>query len=106
MLTLQQASIIVDRALDKGRELGVKPLTVVVLDAGGQLKALKRRAHYLRERSPGTQCAPGHHHTLMASRNGLGSRARHERRQIMLPFDQVPRFGDNLREATAFNPHN
>ena len=42
MLTLQQASIIVDKALEKGRELGFKPLTVAVLDAGGQLKALKR----------------------------------------------------------------
>jgi hypothetical protein len=42
MLTLEQASIIVDKALEKGRELGFKPLTVAVLDAGGQLKALKR----------------------------------------------------------------
>jgi uncharacterized protein GlcG (DUF336 family) len=42
MLTLEQASIIVDKALEKGRELGFKPLTVVVLDAGGQLKAMKR----------------------------------------------------------------
>jgi len=42
MLTLEQASIIVDKALEKGRELAFKPLTVAVLDAGGQLKALKR----------------------------------------------------------------
>src|SRR5580658_10006803 len=42
MLTLEQASIIVDKALEKGRELGFKPLTVVVLDAGGHLKAMKR----------------------------------------------------------------
>src|SRR5205807_1768355 len=42
MLTLEAASIIVDKALEKGRELGFKPLTVAVLDAGGQLKALKR----------------------------------------------------------------
>lgn len=42
MLTLQQASVIVDKALEKGRELGFKPLTVVVLDAGGHLKAMKR----------------------------------------------------------------
>ncbi|HUJ75437.1 MAG TPA: heme-binding protein [bacterium] len=41
-LTLAQASIIVDTALQKGRELKLAPLTVVVLDAGGQLKALKR----------------------------------------------------------------
>src|SRR5271166_5981659 len=42
MLTLAQASIIVDKALEKGRELGFKPLTVAVLDAGGHLAALKR----------------------------------------------------------------
>lgn len=42
MLTLDAASTIVDRALEKGRELGLKPLTVAVLDAGGQLTALKR----------------------------------------------------------------
>jgi uncharacterized protein GlcG (DUF336 family) len=41
-LTLDQASTIVDKALEKGRELKLQPLTVVVLDAGGQLKALKR----------------------------------------------------------------
>ena len=42
MLTLTQASTIVDVALQKGRDLKLQPLTVVVLDAGGQLKALKR----------------------------------------------------------------
>src|SRR5712672_726564 len=42
MLTLEQASIIVDKALEKGRELGFKPLTVAVLDAGGHLTAAKR----------------------------------------------------------------
>jgi uncharacterized protein GlcG (DUF336 family) len=41
-LTLDQASTIVDAALAKGRALNLLPLTVVVLDAGGQAKALKR----------------------------------------------------------------
>lgn len=41
-LTLAQASLIVDTALKKGRELKLKPLTVAVLDAGGHLVALKR----------------------------------------------------------------
>ena len=41
-LTLVQAATIVDQALAKGRELNLQPLTVVVLDAGGQLKAMKR----------------------------------------------------------------
>jgi uncharacterized protein GlcG (DUF336 family) len=45
MLTLAQASIIVDVALQKGRDLKLHPLTVAVLDAGGQLKALKREDH-------------------------------------------------------------
>ena len=42
MLTLEQACVIIDKALEKGRELGLKPLTVAVLDAGGHLTALKR----------------------------------------------------------------
>jgi uncharacterized protein GlcG (DUF336 family) len=41
-LSLEQASIIVDRALEKGREIHCTPLTVAVLDAGGHLKVLKR----------------------------------------------------------------
>jgi uncharacterized protein GlcG (DUF336 family) len=41
-LTLAQASIIVDKALEKGRELSLQPLTVVVLDAGGHMVAMKR----------------------------------------------------------------
>ena len=41
-LTLAQASTIVDKALEKGRELKLQPLTVVVLDAGGHMVAMKR----------------------------------------------------------------
>ena len=41
-VTLVQASTIVDAALAKGRELKLHPLTVVVLDAGGHLVAMKR----------------------------------------------------------------
>ena len=41
-LSLSAASLIVDRALERGRELALAPLTVVVLDAGGHLKAAKR----------------------------------------------------------------
>jgi uncharacterized protein GlcG (DUF336 family) len=41
-LTLDHAATIVDQALAKGRELKLQPLTVVVLDAGGHLKAMKR----------------------------------------------------------------
>ncbi len=41
-VTLEQASVIVDTALTKGREVGLKPLTVAVLDSGGHLVAFKR----------------------------------------------------------------
>jgi uncharacterized protein GlcG (DUF336 family) len=41
-LTLAQASTIVDTALAKARQLGLAPMTVVVLDAGGHPIALKR----------------------------------------------------------------
>jgi uncharacterized protein GlcG (DUF336 family) len=41
-VTLAQASIIVDTALAKARELKLHPLTVVVLDAGGHMVAMKR----------------------------------------------------------------
>jgi len=41
-LTLEIANLIVDKSLEKGRELGLAPLAVVVLDAGGYIKVLKR----------------------------------------------------------------
>ncbi len=41
-LTLSAADRIADKALEKGRELDLHPLTVVVLDAGGQIKVVKR----------------------------------------------------------------
>src|SRR5262249_25964600 len=42
VVTLAQASTIVDAALKKGRETKCAPLTVAVLDAGGHLVAFKR----------------------------------------------------------------
>src|SRR6185312_9101168 len=41
-LTLQQANTIVEVALRKAREMKTKPLTVVVLDDAGHVKALQR----------------------------------------------------------------
>jgi uncharacterized protein GlcG (DUF336 family) len=41
-LTLAQSETIAAAALAKGREIGLLPLCVVVLDAGGQLKSAKR----------------------------------------------------------------
>ncbi len=40
--TLSQATELVDGALSKARELGLNPMTVAVLDAGGHLLCLKR----------------------------------------------------------------
>jgi uncharacterized protein GlcG (DUF336 family) len=41
-LTLSAANCIADKALEKGKELNFCPLTVVVLDAGGHIKVVKR----------------------------------------------------------------
>jgi uncharacterized protein GlcG (DUF336 family) len=41
-LTLAVANVIADKSLEKGREKGFAPLTVAVLDAGGQIRVLKR----------------------------------------------------------------
>lgn len=42
-VTLEQANILIAAAFAKARELGLKPLTVAVLDAGGHLIALQRQ---------------------------------------------------------------
>jgi uncharacterized protein GlcG (DUF336 family) len=42
MLSLDQASLIVDAAMEAGRARDLHPLCVVVLDAGGHALALKR----------------------------------------------------------------
>jgi uncharacterized protein GlcG (DUF336 family) len=42
-ITLEQANIISAAAFDKGKELGLKPLTIAVLDAGSHLIALQRQ---------------------------------------------------------------
>ena len=51
-LTLEQAATIVDVTLAKGREMGLNPLTVAVVDDGGNLKAFKR------EDGPGAALRP------------------------------------------------
>ncbi|MBE0555903.1 MAG: heme-binding protein [Proteobacteria bacterium] len=42
-LTLKQANQIIETALVKGQEMGFHPLTVVILDAGGHMKAMQRQ---------------------------------------------------------------
>ncbi|NOT13077.1 MAG: heme-binding protein [Methylococcaceae bacterium] len=41
-LTLKQANLIIQTAIYKARELDLAPLTVVVLDSAGHLKAMQR----------------------------------------------------------------
>ncbi|MBS9716845.1 heme-binding protein [Pseudohalocynthiibacter aestuariivivens] len=41
-ITLRKAKTIIRATLSKGKELGLKPLSVVVLDAGGHVKAFER----------------------------------------------------------------
>ncbi len=43
-ISLEQANTLIAAALAKGRALGLKPLTVAVLDTGGCLIALQRQA--------------------------------------------------------------
>lgn len=42
MITLEQAQTMIAVARDKGREMGLNPLSVAVLDAGGHLLAFER----------------------------------------------------------------
>jgi len=42
-ITLEQANNVIAAAFAKGRELGLKPLAVAVLDAGGHLIAFQRQ---------------------------------------------------------------
>ena len=51
-LTLEQANVVVTKALEKGREMNLKPLTVAVLDDGGNLKS------FAREDGPGAALRP------------------------------------------------
>ncbi|WP_371153501.1 heme-binding protein [Jannaschia sp. 2305UL9-9] len=41
-ITWDQARTIIGTAITKGRDMGLKPLSVVVLDAGGHVKAFER----------------------------------------------------------------
>ena len=51
-LTLEQANTIVSESLRKGNEMGLNPLTVAVVDDGGNLKA------FAREDGPGAALRP------------------------------------------------
>lgn len=69
-LTLEVAQSIITTAIAKGHELGLKPLTISVLDAGGHVKALAREDNTSTLRP---DIAIGKAHGAIAL--GLGSRA-------------------------------
>ncbi len=80
-ITLRKARTIISRALAKGREAGMKPLAVCVLDAGGHLKAFEReddasngRFDIARGKASG------------ALEMGLGSRALYQRAEAQAYF--------------------
>lgn len=80
-LGLDQANAIIAAARAKGRELSLLPLTVVVLDAGGQMKAMQREdgSSLLRE-----EVARGK--AFGALSLGLGGRELARRAQAMQGF--------------------
>ena len=69
-ITLRKARTIIKAALAKGKELGLKPLAVIVLDAGGNVKAFEREDGASNYRF---QVAHGKAHGAVGM--GLGSRA-------------------------------
>ena len=83
-LSLDVAKSIIATTLAKGREIGLKPLTVAVLDAGGHLKALEREdgASTLRPKI-------AHGKAFGAISMGLGSRALGNRAEQQAYFIQA-----------------
>ncbi len=69
-ITLRRARTIIKAALAKGKEAGMKPLAVVILDAGGNLKAFEREDGASNYRF---QVAHGKAHGAVGM--GMGSRA-------------------------------
>lgn len=82
-LKLQQARDIIKVALGKGAEMGLKPLTVAVLDGGGALLALERSDGSSRMRP---DIAIGKANGAIAL--GMGSRAIYNRAQEQPYFVQ------------------
>lgn len=83
-VTLEAARRIIAAAFDKGRELGLKPLTVAVLDSAGALKALERMDGSSLMRP---EIAIGKAHGAIAL--GMGSRAIFRRAQEQPYFIQA-----------------
>lgn len=80
-LSLEQARKIIAATLAEGRSLGLKPLSVVVLDSGGHVRAFEREDGASTHRF---QIAHGKAHGAIAM--GLGSRT------LMTRAEQQPYF--------------
>ncbi len=83
-LSLETAQKIISVALEKGKELNLNPLTVVVLDAGGHMKAMAREDGTSTLRP---EIAKGKAYGAIAM--GLGSRAIFKRAQEQPYFIQA-----------------
>jgi uncharacterized protein GlcG (DUF336 family) len=80
-LSLDNAALIIDAGLSRARELGLKPLTIAVLDAGGHLVAFKRQ-----DRSGILRPEIAHGKAWGALGMGLGGRALAQRAQMAPAF--------------------
>ena len=89
-LSLDQARAIVQGARSAGREQGLKPLTVVVLDAGGHVVAVEREDGSSNKRF---EIAFGKAHGAIAL--GMGSRA------LMARAEQQPYFIAAVTQAAG-----
>ena len=94
-ITLRRARQIIRGALAKGRELELKPLAVVVLDAGGWVKAFEREDGASNYRF---DIARGKAHGAVGM--GLGSRTLHARAEKKSYFLEAV----NALDGTALIP--
>ncbi len=83
-ITLRKARTIVRKALEKGREMELKPLSVVVLDAGGHVIAFEREDGA----SPG-RFAIAHGKAYGSVMLGIAGTAQRERAEAQAYFVQA-----------------
>ena len=89
-LTLDQAQIIVEKALAKGKDMKLNPLTVAVVDDGGHLKA------FARSDGPGAALRPQIATGKAFGAVGMGRSSR----QLGAMFQERPHFGSALVSAS------
>ena len=80
-ISLRKARTIIRKTFEKGREMDLKPLSVVVLDAGGHVKAFEREDGA----SPG-RFGVAHGKAYGAVMLGMTGTAQAERAEVGAPF--------------------